>query len=155
MNKPDEIGSAPAAPTTRSKNDLRGILLPFTTPFNPTEELDKEGLRGNIRKWNATGIIGYVALGSTGERVNLDERDCAQVIEIAREEIPQNLEFIVGAGQQATRATIAETKQASAAGADAVLVITPHFYRPAITQDALVTHYQGRRRCVTCAGDSL
>jgi 4-hydroxy-2-oxoglutarate aldolase len=120
---------------------LRGILLPFTTPFNPAEELDKEGLRNNIRKWNATGILGYVALGSTGERVNLDERECAQVMEIARDEIPQNLEFIVGAGQQATRATIAETKLASAAGADAVLVITPHFYRPAITQEALITHY--------------
>lgn len=142
MNKPDEIGTAPAALTTRSNDSLRGILLPFTTPFNPTEDLDKDGLRGNIRKWNATGIGGYVVLGSTGERVNLDERDCAQVIEIAREEIPQNLEFIVGAGQQATRATIAETKQASAAGADAVLVITPNFYRPAITQDALVTHYR-------------
>jgi len=121
---------------------MRGILLPFTTPFNPTEELDKEGLRSNIQKWNATGIVGYVALGSTGERVNLDERDCVQVIEIAREEIPQNLEFIVGAGQQATRATIAETKQAAAAGADAVLVITPHFYRPAITPDALLSHYR-------------
>ncbi len=116
-------------------------MLPFTTPFNTAEELDKEGLRRNIRKWNATGIVGYVALGSTGERVNLDERECAQVIQIAREEIPRNLEFIVGAGQQATRATIAEIKQASAAGADAVLVITPHFYRPAITQGALVTHF--------------
>jgi 4-hydroxy-tetrahydrodipicolinate synthase len=142
LNTPDEIGSTPAALPTRSKSDLRGILLPFTTPFNSNEELDKEGLRGNIRKWNATGIVGYVALGSTGERVNLDERDCAQVIEIAREEIPQRLEFIVGAGQQATRATIAETKQAAAAGADAVLVITPSFYRSAITQDALVTHYR-------------
>lgn len=87
------------------------------------------------------GILGYVVLGSTGERVNLDERECAQVIEIARDEIPQNLEFIVGTGQQSTRATIAETKQAAAAGADAVLVITPHFYRPAITQEALVTHF--------------
>jgi 4-hydroxy-2-oxoglutarate aldolase len=116
-------------------------LLPFTTPFNSNEELDKEGLRRNLQKWNATGILGYVAVGSTGERVNLDERECAQVIEIARDEIPQNLEFIVGAGQQSTRATIAETKQAAAAGADAVLIITPHFYRPAITQEALVTHF--------------
>ncbi|MBA2524917.1 MAG: dihydrodipicolinate synthase family protein [Pyrinomonadaceae bacterium] len=116
-------------------------MLPFTTPFNSKEELDTEGLRRNIRKWNATGIVGYVGLGSTGERVNLNERECTQVIEIAREEIPQNLKFIVGAGQQATRATIAETKQASAAGADAVLVVTPHFYRTAITQEALVTHF--------------
>ena len=122
-------------------NSLRGILLPFTTPFNPTEELDKDGLRLNIRQWNAMGILGYVALGSTGERVNLDERERAQVIEIVRDEIPQNLEFIVGAGQQSTRGTIAETKQASDAGADAVLIITPHFYRAAITQAALVTHF--------------
>lgn len=141
MNTPDEIRSNPAEPTTRSKNSLRGILLPFTTPFNPTEELDKDGLRRNIQNWNATGVLGYVALGSTGERVNMDERERAQVIEIVRDEIPQNLEFIVGAGQQSTRATIAETKQASDAGADAVLVITPHFYRPAITQDALVRHF--------------
>ena len=63
------------------------------------------------------------------------------MIEIARDEIPQNLEFIIGAGQQATRATIAEIRHASAAGADAVLVITPYFYRPAITQAALVTHF--------------
>lgn len=141
MNKSDEIGFGPAAPTARLPDSLRGILLPFTTPFNPSEELDKEGLRRNIQKWNASGILGYVALGSTGERVNLDERECAQVIEIAREEVPQNLEFIVGAGQQSTRATIADTKQAAAAGADAVLVITPHFYRPAITQEALVDHF--------------
>lgn len=120
---------------------MRGILLPFTTPFSQTEELDKEGLRRNIRKWNSTGIIGYVVLGSTGERVNLDERECAQVIQIAREEIPEQLAFIVGAGQQSTRATIAETKQASVAGADAVLVITPNFYRSAITQEVLATHY--------------
>jgi 4-hydroxy-2-oxoglutarate aldolase len=141
LNKLDEIRSAPAALTSRSRNSLRGILLPFTTPFSQTEELDKEGLRRNIRKWNATGIVGYVALGSTGERVNLDERECAQVIEISREEIQQDLEFIVGAGQQSTRATIAEVKQASVAGADAVLVITPHFYRPAITQEALANHF--------------
>jgi 4-hydroxy-2-oxoglutarate aldolase len=142
LNKTDEIGSAPSALPARSQNDLRGVFLPFTTPFKPSEDLDKEGLRSNIRKWNTSGVVGYVALGSTGERVNLDERDCAQVIEIAREEIPQHLQFIVGAGQQGTRTTIAETKQASAAGADAVLVITPYFYRLAITQDALITHYR-------------
>jgi 4-hydroxy-2-oxoglutarate aldolase len=32
--------------------------------------------------------------------------------------------------------------RAAAAGAEAVLVITPSFYRSAITQDALVKHYQ-------------
>src|SRR5215831_20000107 len=50
--------------------------------------------------------------------------------------------FIVGGGQQSTRATIKEIERAAAAGAQAALVITPNFYRSAITQTALVKHYQ-------------
>lgn len=121
--------------------NLRGILLPFTTPFKQNEDIDAEALRANIRRWNQTGIGGYVALGSTGERVNLNEREYLEVIECAREEVPKSLSFIVGAGQQSTRHTINEVKQAATAGADAVLVITPHFYRSAITQQALINHY--------------
>ncbi|HUE83782.1 MAG TPA: dihydrodipicolinate synthase family protein [Pyrinomonadaceae bacterium] len=124
-----------------SREALRGILLPFTTPFATTEEIDLAGLRKNIRAWNETGIKGYVALGSTGERVNLDEREYVLVVESAREEVPANLTLIVGAGQQSTRGTIVEIKRAAVAGADAVLVLTPHFYRAAITQDALSTHF--------------
>lgn len=122
--------------------NLRGILLPITTPFTAAEAIDSEGLKANIRKWNTSGISGYVVLGSTGERVNLDERECQQVIEIARAEVPRNLSFIVGAGQESSRGTIAEIKRAADAGADAVLVITPHFYRAAITQEVLVDHYR-------------
>src|SRR5207302_9309337 len=84
----------------------------------------------------------YVVLGSTGERVNLDEREYIQVIETARKAIPEAFSFIVGAGQQSTRNTIKEIERAATAGAEAALVITPSFYRSAITQDALVTHYR-------------
>ena len=47
---------------------LTGLLLPVTTPFKADEELDLAGLNENIQKWNAAGVTGYVALGSTGER---------------------------------------------------------------------------------------
>src|SRR5260221_5875503 len=50
--------------------------------------------------------------------------------------------FSVGHSQQSTRTTIEETKRAAKAGAEAVLVITPHYYKSAITQDALVNHYR-------------
>ena len=80
-------------------------------------------------------------LGSTGERVHLDEGEYVQVIATAREAVPKDLAFIVGAGQQSTRGTINEVKLAAGEGADLVLVITPHFYRSAITQDALIAHY--------------
>jgi 4-hydroxy-2-oxoglutarate aldolase len=84
-------------------------------------------------------------LGSTGERVNLDEREYLEVIDAAREEVAKRagVSLIVGAGQQSTRGTIDEITRVVAAGrVDAVLVITPHFYRPAITQAALVDHYR-------------
>ena len=121
---------------------LRGILLPITTPFKLDETIDTKGLTSNIEKWNETGITGYVILGSTGERVNLDEREYLEVIETARDAVPDSMTFIVGAGQQSTRTTIEEIKRAAKVGAKAVLVITPHYYKSAITQDALANHYR-------------
>jgi len=121
--------------------NLSGLLLPVTTPFTADESVDSNGLTSNIENWNGIGVAGYIVLGSTGERVNLDEREYLQVIETARKAVPDSMTFIVGAGQQSTRGTIAEIKEAAHAGAEAVLVITPHYYRSAITQQALVDHY--------------
>ena len=121
--------------------NLSGLLLPITTPFTSNEDIDVTGLKANINRWNPTGISGYVVLGSTGERVNLDEREYLQVIETARAAVPETMTFIVGAGQQSARGTIAEIERAAKAGAEAVLVITPHYYRPAITQQSLIEHY--------------
>lgn len=121
---------------------LRGILLPFHTPFSNDAEVDNAGLRSNIEKWNLSSIIGYVALGSTGERVHLEERECLKVIETARAVVPKEMAFIVGAGQQSVRGTLNEVRQVASSGADAVLVITPHFYRGAMTQEALFNYYK-------------
>ncbi|HXD31372.1 MAG TPA: dihydrodipicolinate synthase family protein [Pyrinomonadaceae bacterium] len=121
---------------------LHGILLPTTTPFAQNGDLDIEAFSANIRQWNATAIGGYVMLGSTGERVNLDEREYIELITAIRVEVPSEKAFIVGAGQQSTFGTISEVNKAANEGADAVLVLTPYFYRAAITQTALVTHYR-------------
>jgi dihydrodipicolinate synthase/N-acetylneuraminate lyase len=122
--------------------DLQGILLPNTTPFTPEESISYTDLRQNLQAWNKTGIRGHVLLGSTGERVHLDESEYLQTIETARAVVPDDLVFIVGAGQQSTGGTIREVKHAARAGADAVLVITPYFYRTAITQETLVNYYR-------------
>lgn len=121
--------------------NLSGVLLPTITPFTASEDLDTDGLANNLERWNSTGVIGYVVLGSTGERANLDESEYLQVIETARQAVPEQLTFIAGAGQQSTRGTIKEIERAAEAGAEAVLVITPSFYKSAITQEALVKHY--------------
>jgi len=122
--------------------NLSGLLLPITTPFAAGESIDAAGLRTNLNKWNGMGLTGYVVLGSTGERVNLDEQEYLEVIEITRAAVPESMTFIAGAGQQSTRATIKEIERAAAAGAQAALVITPGFYRSAITQASLLNHYR-------------
>ena len=128
-----------------SPQDLRGVLLPIPTPFDSAGEVDLKALRANISRWSETGIAGFVMLGSTGERVNLDEGEYLEVIKAARDEVAageRKMLFIVGAGQQSTRGTINEIKKVAAAThLNAFLVITPHFYRPSITQKALVEHY--------------
>lgn len=121
---------------------LSGILLPTVTPFNHAEELALDALAGNIRKWRQAGISGFVLLGSTGERVHLEESEYLRTLEVARAEIPADGAFIAGVGQHSTRGTIAEIGKAVQCGADAVLVLTPHYYRVAITQDALINHYR-------------
>jgi len=124
-----------------TRDDLKGILLPVTTPFVHDGALVLDALRANLSRWTTTGVAGYVLLGSTGERVHLDDREYLEVIETARAAVPDDLAFIAGAGQQSTPVTINEIKKAARAGADAVLVITPYFYRSAITQETLVNYY--------------
>lgn len=121
--------------------DLRGILLPTTTPFDVDGKIAAAAISANIKDWTAKGVIGFVVLGSTGERVHLDEREYLETIEISRAAAASDSVFIVGAGQQSTVGTISEIKNAARAGADAVLVITPYFYRTAITQETLISFY--------------
>jgi 4-hydroxy-2-oxoglutarate aldolase len=120
---------------------LRGVLLPFPTPFDAAEEFDAAALRTNLARWHETGVVGYVALGSTGERVHLDEREYLDVLASARACVPTSYLLIAGAGQQSVRHSIVEVERAARAGADAVLVITPHFYRAPRAQGALVEYY--------------
>jgi 4-hydroxy-2-oxoglutarate aldolase len=123
------------------RSKLQGVLLPIVTPFGADESVDLPSLSQNFSLWARTGITGYVVLGSTGERVHLDEREYLTVIESARANVARDLVFIAGAGQHSTIGTINEIKNAAAAGADAVLVITPHYYRAAMTQETLVSYY--------------
>lgn len=142
MKQHDNIqqGDSRAGKFTAGK--LRGILLPCTTPFAAGGLVDARALGANIARWNETGISGYVILGSTGERVHLDERETLEVVNAARACVPEHLAFVVGVGQHGTRQSIAEARRAAASRADAVLVITPHFYRAQMTPAALANYYE-------------
>jgi 4-hydroxy-2-oxoglutarate aldolase len=110
------------------------------TPFKDGV-VDASAILSNVRRWMAAGLGGVVALGTNGEAALLDDDESDQVVETARQEVPGDRTLIAGVGRESTRATIAAARRAAGAGADAVLVRTPSFYRAQVPVPALVAHY--------------
>jgi len=121
--------------------DLHGVFAPIPTPFDRNEQLDEPRLKTACARWVASSLNGIVVLGSTGEAVLLDEDESDRAVAVAREVWPANRPFIVGTGRESTAATIHATRRAAAAGADAVLVRTPGFYKAQMNADVFVRHY--------------
>ena len=103
-----------------------------------------------------TPLTGLVVLGSNGEAPQLDDDEADRVVEIvARETVPAGRPLIAGTGRESTRATIAATARAAAAGVDAVLVRTPSFFKAQMTADVFVRHYTDGGRRVAGSGAAL
>ncbi len=121
---------------------LNGIFPAVITPFDSVGRLDLAGLRADFAAWNGAGLTGYLVLGSTGEVVHLEEDEKIAVLETARAAIPEHMTMIVGTGQHSTQATINFTRRAAQNGADYALVVTPHYFKSAMTQAALIDFYR-------------
>ncbi len=121
---------------------LSGVFPPIPTPFDAKGDVAHQALVENLERWNQQGLAGYVVLGSNGEGVLLTDDEKVRVWETARQAIPSEKLMIAGTGCESTAQTIALTRQAAQAGADAALVVTPHYYAPKMTPDSLVHHYR-------------
>jgi len=118
-----------------------GVFIPVTTPFSG-DDVAPARLAANLQKWNATPVAGYVVLGSTGEFPMLSEAERDRILSSAREAIPRDRLFLAGTGTDSTLNTIRQTKRAAEIGADAAIVITPHYFTRAFSQVAAqVRHY--------------
>jgi 4-hydroxy-2-oxoglutarate aldolase len=118
-----------------------GIYTPIATPFRDDGTVDERALAANVSRWMTTPLTGLVVLGSNGEAASLDDDEADRVVAIVRAGVPSSRPLIAGTGRESTRATIAATRRAAAAGADAALVRTPSFFKPQMTSDAFVRHF--------------
>jgi 4-hydroxy-2-oxoglutarate aldolase len=122
--------------------DLRGVFAPATTPFDPvTGDADVVSMRANLRRWLEAPLAGAVLFGSTGEGPLLDEEEKARLTAACRDVVDGGRLLLAGTGAESTRATIRVTRAVAEAGADAVLVQPPAYYRPAMTPEALRDHF--------------
>jgi 4-hydroxy-2-oxoglutarate aldolase len=121
---------------------LNGIFAPLATTFAANGDIDTSAFASNIRAHLDAGLSGVVIAGSTGEAALLDESERSSLVEVAREIVPRGRALIVGAGAESTRYAIRLAKNAAARGADAVLVVAPHYYSAAMTSEVLLKHYR-------------
>ena len=122
---------------------LKGVFGPVVTTFQGANgDVDAEGFARNVRAHLDAGMQGIVVTGSTGEAALLDERERMALVETARKQIASDRLLIVGTGAESTRTAQRYTRLAAERGADAVLVVAPHYYGgKAMTHAALAAHY--------------
>ncbi|MCF8367264.1 MAG: dihydrodipicolinate synthase family protein [Bacteroidales bacterium] len=120
---------------------LNGIFPPLPTSFDKDENLAMDMMIANIEKLSAYDLRGFLVLGSNGELVHLSDAEKAQVYEKAREVITPDKLMIAGTGGQSTRETVMLTRAAAKAGADAVLVLNPFYFKGLMNPEALKNHY--------------
>ncbi|MEP7086276.1 MAG: dihydrodipicolinate synthase family protein, partial [Gemmatimonadota bacterium] len=115
---------------------------PVVTTFDDgSGDLAAGAFRANIRAHIAAGLAGVLVAGTTGEAALLDEDERLRLTEIARPLVPDDRWLLVGTGSESTRECVRRTKDAAERGADAVLVVPPHYFGAAMTDDALWAHY--------------
>lgn len=117
-------------------------MVPAVTTFTASGDLDGAAFQRNLDAHLAFGMDGILVAGSSGESALLDDADRRQLLTWARARVPSDKWLLAGIGSESTRQTIARAHDAKAAGADAVLVISPHYFLKRMTEPALLAHFR-------------
>jgi 4-hydroxy-2-oxoglutarate aldolase len=123
------------------QQDLSGIWAPICTPFTDGE-VDIGKLEKNMEIYSETPLRGYSALGGNGEACMLDEKERIKVLRTVLKGKEKDKFVMTNCSHESARGTIALTRQAAEEGADIVRVITPHYFKKVMTDEALIKFYE-------------
>lgn len=119
---------------------IKGSIVALVTPMNPDGSLSEAALRHLVDFHIEQGTDAIVAVGTTGESATLSTEEHCQVIRWVVEQAQGRVPVIAGTGSNCTREAIELTREATALGADACLLVTPYYNKP--TQEGLYRHYR-------------
>lgn len=120
--------------------NLHGIYAPIPTPFEGGK-IAYDKLEKNLEFWLSTNLEGIVVLGSNGEFVLLSQEEKVELIKFVCDKCKGKKTVIAGTGAESTEETIYLSRAAAEAGADAVLVVTPNYYKGSMTDPVLKRFY--------------
>src|SRR5712691_486466 len=122
-----------------AKTSFRGSFTALVTPFK-NGSLDEKAFRDIVEWQIGEGTNGLVPVGTTGESPTLSHAEHNRVVEWCTDQANRRVPVIAGAGSNSTAEAIELARHAEAAGADAVLVVTPYYNKP--TQEGLYQHFK-------------
>lgn len=117
---------------------FRGLGTALVTPFRGGD-VDWAAYDNLIERQIAAGTEALIVCGTTGEPAALTVRERDALIRRAVEVCNGRCAVVAGTGANDTSRAIELSRQAQAAGADALLLVTPYYNKT--TQAGLIAHY--------------
>lgn len=117
---------------------LRGSIPPLVTPF-ANGEVDYGAYARLVEQQIADGSHGILVNGTTAEPSTLTTDERNRLVSLAVETAAGRVPVVAATGSQSLAETLALTRHAAQAGADALLIVTPYYVRP--PQRGLVEFY--------------
>ena len=107
-----------------------GLLTAMVTPFHADGRVNDDAAVAIAKHLLAEGNHGLVIAGTTGEAATLTDDEQVQLVELIASEAGRDGAIVAGAGSNDTRHAISLTQRVIAAGAEAVLSVTPYYNKP-------------------------
>ena len=120
------------------KDFLKGSIPPLITPFR-NGKVDYDAYAGLVEFQVKSGSHGILVNGTTSEPSTLTVEERNRIVDVAIEAVRGKVPIVAATGSQSFAETEVLTKHAEAAGADALLIVTPYYIRP--PQRGLVKYY--------------
>ncbi|MBL7977009.1 MAG: 4-hydroxy-tetrahydrodipicolinate synthase [Bacteroidetes Order II. Incertae sedis bacterium] len=127
---------------------FRGTAPAMVTPFSANNQLDLGALRNHIDFVISGGVEALVLLGTTGENPTITGEERRQIVETAIEHTNQRIPVIIGTGTNDTSDCIRYSREAAAAGADALLIVGPYYNKP--THNGYMAHFAAVADATDC-----
>ena len=122
------------------KTIFTGSACAIVTPMNLSDaSINYDQLADLIDFQINGGTDAIVIAGTTGEASTFTDEEHVEVIRFAAEKVNKRVPLIAGAGSNDTRYAVWLSKEAEAAGADALLQVTPYYNKT--SQTGLIKHF--------------
>lgn len=121
-------------------DQFKGTGVAVITPFHDSGHIDFGAFERILEHVIDGGVNYIVALGTTGESVNLSRDEKVAVLDFVVETVNNRVPVVAGLGGNSTQEVINTIKSTSFEGLDAILSVCPYYNKP--QQKGIYAHYK-------------